>query len=268
MTLTHTTSDGIVRGLGMIPAPPSGYFARWRPRKRLIPLDQYFEVNRREVFGPDWTDDQGQFGQCVGDSSATALRKAAWLSGEQWEMLSAMFLYAHINDGRDQGAMITDAYPVMEQVGIALKSEVPYKSEYIKKANIPASAFITAKRFTLQSAYEIATWSELCEAIMEDYIAVVPVMVGNTFENLDAEGISGIDGGYGNHAVCIDGLVKSAKYGWKADLHNSWGNTFGENGRCYVVEKHFKTTFSYGGGYVLKFAKHDPNYPDQPPAVK
>jgi hypothetical protein len=264
---TIVDDTGVVRKLGTIQAQPTGQYLRWRVAKPRIPMDQWFEVDRTKTFGTDYILDQNGYGACVGYSSAAALMRVRTLCGESYQKLSGMFVYAQVNGGQDQGATIEDAFPVLEKLGCALDSEVPCSSKYIRKANIPSAAYTDALRFKAFESYTVQSWTELCEALLCDYIVVGPVMVGNSFERLDAEGICGVDRGPGNHSVHFDSLMKSPKYGWKARLPNTWGTTFGDNGCCWVTEKHFAQTFANGAGFAIRAALLDPNGPDHPPKV-
>ena len=151
--IDHT---GEVRRLGTIPAHASKRFSIW-PRANVIPQADWWEVDRSKVFTSAWIIDQDGQGGCVGFSAANAFMRARSLANEPLVRLSGEFVYAQINGGRDQGAIIEDAMAILTDMGVATEAEVPLDSKYINKNNIPKAAYETAKtRFRAFSAMSSA----------------------------------------------------------------------------------------------------------------
>lgn len=268
---TIVDHTGVTRRLGTIPAPPSGKYMAFNKAFPDIPESQWIEVDRRPVFGKEYILDQNGFGACVGFSAACAEMRKRTLMRQAFLKLSGMFVYAQINGGVDQGAIIEDAMTALMDKGVCLDSEVPCESKYIKKANIPAAAYQTALRMKANACYTITTWAQLCTSIQKSFFPVFPVMVarGGSFEKFDAEGVCGVDAGPGNHSVGADSLLKSSKYGWIARMPNTWGlwGPFADG--CAMIRKeHVAQTFSYGAGFAIEYAVWDPNDPNIPPSIK
>lgn len=261
---------GHLRLLGTIIKPATGRYRPWREaHPKVIPESEWWEVDRRPIFDAPFILDQRNHGACVGYSSAAALMRARFLAGEESvNILSGMFVYAQINGGRDQGAVIEDAFPVLENLGVPFDVTVPCEDKYINKANIPQQAYTEAKRNVAMECYTLGSWQDTAEAILQDYVPVFPVMVGNTYDDFDAEGISGVDNGMGNHSVHGDSLLRSSKYGWKIRQPNTWGYSWGEKGCTYLRKEHLAQTFRYGAGYAIRFVRLDPQDKYPVPTVK
>jgi hypothetical protein len=237
-------------------------FLRLSDVRPIVPESEWKEIDRRQVFAPSWILNQRSHGSCVGFAAAGSLMRARAIGGQGEHRLSGAFVYSYINGGRDQGAMIGDAVSVLLTHGCALEFEVGWDQIYPNQ--ITPEARHTAKRFRALECYTVESWEEACSAVQLGYVLSYPVMVGNTFTRVDAEGVCGYDRGPGNHAVCADGMKRSDKWGWTLDMPNSWGQTFGENGRGRTAEKHWEGV--QVDAYALRCAATDPEGDNPPPA--
>jgi hypothetical protein len=144
-----------------------------------------------------------------------------------------------MNGGHDNGSVILDDIDVAQKNGFAPLSLVPANMIYPRQQPINADAE-AAKHKGLE-CYEIKSLVALRTALACGIPCIVAVMAGNNFQRLTG-GICGIDSGSGNHAVLVDDLVwDGAK--WLYDMANSWGVQFGEAGRGYLTDWHFRQTF-------------------------
>ena len=227
------------------------------------PESEWRPLDWRPLFTPNWILDQKSHGSCVGFSSAGALSKARALAGETFQRLSGSFVYAHINGGQDQGAIITDALGVLRDRGTCLDLEMPWDRIY--KSQIPPSAYETAKRFRAFELYTADTWLEIGSAVQLGFVPIFAVMVGGSFMDLDSEGVAGFDNGPGNHAVHADGMVRLPRAGWALDMPNSWGTSFGQSGRCYLTRRHVEGVQQ--DCYVIRAIAFDPLDPHKPPVA-
>lgn len=255
---------GETRWLGRIPAEPYyDQFKLFREAVPIVPVSEWREIDRRNVLGGDYILDQNGHGSCVGFSSAGAIMRARALLGDGPQRLSGTFVYAHINGGRDAGAIIGDAVKVITEKGVCLESEMPPSQIYAR--DIPPSAYETAKRFRALECYIANTWEEITSAVQLGFIPVFAVMVGNNFTSLDSDGIAGFSNGPGNHAVTADGMKKTSR-GWVLDMPNSWGTQFGQQGRCFLTERHIMSVQQ--DCYVIRCATDDPQDPNKPPIAR
>lgn len=223
----------------------------------------WVEINRRIDFGDQFILDQQSHGSCVGFSSAGATMRAAVLAGHAFVRLSGAYTYSWINGNQDNGAQIADSLTSLMSHGTCTEAEVDWN--HIYRRQIPASADATAQRFRVLEGYKANNFIELMSGIQEEFIGVVAVMVGNTFTRLNGDGVCGFDSGPGNHAVCIDGARKLSSGQWVLDMPNSWGLSFGQNGRGYLTQRHIESVEQ--DCYLIRGVRMDPLDPNKPPAV-
>lgn len=262
--------DGEIRMLGRIPderplrdSRPSFSSYLASVGKSLIPRSQWRTVNRRKTMGAKFITNQRNSSACVGYSDAQATSRLYYLKGYGFVRFSGMFIYAHINGNRDAGAMIGDSMIANERYGVCLESEFDYPNRYLRQ--IPESAKITAKRFKCRLSYTVDTFDEIGTAIQMGFVPQFPVQVGGNFGSLDSEGVCGVSNGYGNHSVHGDGTKFSSRWGWLIDQPNSWGTSWGQEGRGYLAEKHFNALRGGIDGWVHVDFIVDPQDPNPPP---
>lgn len=200
---------------------------------------------------------------CVGFATAAAAMKVRFGMGQTFQRLSGSFVYSFINGGRDQGASIGEALDVARN-GICLESEADWDAIY--PSRIPSSARETAKRFQAEEIYRVDTWSECCSALQMGFAVVYAVMVGGSFDRLDSDGVIGLDRGPGNHAVHAFGMTKSAGGVWLAEGFNSWGPTWGDQGRFRSGQRHWESVQQ--DAFAFRVVKWDPQDPNQPPTAR
>ncbi len=228
----------------------------------VIPRNKWQEMNRRVLF--PYSLDQGSHGSCTDHAGCYVHRKTRVLMGMADVELSATFGYAQVNGGRDQGAQVHDILVEMQQTGRCLMSECP--ESVIYKKQIPASAYVTAKRFTVSDAWILTNFDEIASAILYGFIPALAIQVGNNFNSFDSDGAVGFSKGQGNHAVHVDGL-KLASDGktWMLDMMNSWSTTWGDQGRGYLKQEHVDSVQQ--DSYAVRVANDDPQDGNKPPAA-
>jgi hypothetical protein len=233
--------DGVWRVLGCIPETEESkaQFPLFGDSIRAnSPLDQsqWQEIDL-SWFAPPILD-QGMTSSCVGHGSCSGMEMCWLQSGRSLVEFNPYFIYGLINNGRDAGAMISDALTALKQYGVCLKDDL--KSGVMFKSQFPQSAFDNAKRFRLIQAYRCATFEEICSAITLGFVCPLGIYVGNNFPQLDGEGVAPLPaGGGGGHCILGVGLKKSSRYGWLIKIQNSWGMRFGMKGYCYIHKGHF-----------------------------
>lgn len=230
--------NGQLRVLAALPPRPTfGAFPEFSDKVPLIPRNKWFECDYWHSFEHIY--DQGQFGSCVGHASVAALCRSRGLSGATNQILSATYVYAHINGGVDRGAIISDALDFLQSNGTCLYESMPSDRIYLQQ--IPKGADQVAPRFRIDKAYHASTFDEIGSGLLLGYIPVYGIYASQSFSDLDRYGIApAFPNMVGNHALHGTGL-KNVNGQWAILTPNSWDVSFGFDGCCYLTENHFIT---------------------------
>lgn len=254
---------GETRLLGSIPSDPRKVAAVPLYVGEVLPESELREFD-------DWPKavaikDQDGKGACNGHATATAAELARFVEGMGHVPLSAWWVYSILCNGVDRGSNILDAYELIGKDGVAPESTVDYG--IINPRKLTAEAKAAAPRFRVEQGESLKTWRQITSAVMLRQSLNISVCVGRRFNNLDAEGVVGVDRGPGNHAVCVGlGLKKSAKHGWLVKMGNSWSTQWGQDGFCWLSEAVIEAG-SYFEAFSVKAIVDDPSDADNlPPA--
>lgn len=247
-----------------LPHPDYGGLKKWAAANPVVPRNQWVAINRRSIM--PWIMDQDGAGSCVGNGATGASRRARFLAGQTDVQLSPGCLYAQINGGRDNGAVISDSCTAMMQTGTctyALNGEKPF---YLNQ--LPPTWKTEAARFKIQQAYHAETFDDIVSGLILGFIPVYGIMVGNNFEQFTSEGVAGVSKGPGNHCMHADGIVALSGGKFGLDNVNSWGASWGPfgNGRCVLIEDHFLNG-DQPDAYLIQAVLSDPQDPNQPPVA-
>ena len=238
--------NGIERKLGLLPideetkrvraSQPSFSDFAGQNGLTIYPRDQWDDLDNASLRGPEFVNDQRNCSGCVGWSAAGAEMMTRAARGMPFEKLSGAFVYAHINGGRDAGAMITHAMGAERQFGHCLESEFDYPKLYLNQ--IPDAVKQSALSRQSRMAYTINSLEEFFTAIMCGFYPQFGVCVGNNFNAFDTHGIAGVTSGYANHSVCAFGMKRFGSI-WCAQTGNSWGKDWGpfRSGWCWINER-------------------------------
>lgn len=201
----------------------------------------------RSFFQPDkWLEDQKQRGSCCPTATTAASRKSAFYAGlKDVPRLAAEFLYAQINRGQDNGAILSEAEEAIKRVGQIIRDDQrhPFNRDILAR-NYTPEEYRDALKWRASKTIEINSEMELATLVLSKQGGVVvAVDVDNSFMNLNSDGVCGGGRGPGNHAVHVDD-VEIINGELKFDMANSWGLNFGQDGRAYLTwNRHFVNTF-------------------------
>ena len=194
---------------------------------------------------------QGSIGSCVGWAvgyyykTYQEWQDYSWSTYDANHILSASFVYNHINGGMDWGADFDDAFKLLCENGCANIVDMPYTSNY----NLWPSeqTYINAMKFRSDSAFYISVNNSSGLAMAKQHIAngncaVLGIAVYPNFDNIQNFQYtycnSDVYGGIrGYHAVTIVGYddSKVTHDGVGAfKLVNSWGNGWGNSGYFWM----------------------------------
>lgn len=250
---------GTPRLLSLLPNTKPMALPDFKTYLKPIPQSEWMELDMLSTFQPPILDQNG-FGSCTGHGAATAFSLAWRAQGEDALPFSACYVYGKINGGRDAGANIGDTIDTLQRNGICLESTVPEGMIFERK--FPAKADQEAAQYKLIEAYKTNDPADVFTAAHCGDPMNLSVMVGRSFNNLNSEGVAGIDRGPGNHAICCGGLKRLAK-GWGLLCQNSWGKRWGNDGRFIITEAHIQSQ-GYFEAVVYRVVSPGPNAPKPP----
>ena len=237
-----------LRVLGTIPSDPRLVASIPPYTGTLLPESELQEFNDY----PDHLEikDQNGKGACNGFATAAALEQTRYVQGMKHVPLSGWFTYAILCNGRDVGSNILQAYAQAQEIGVAPESTVDYG--IINPKNLTPRAHKEAQKYRLRVGASYQSWRQIVSSVMLRENLNLSVCVGRNFNNLDQEGVAGLDRGPGNHAVTVGlGLKKSKRWGWLVLMRNSWSPRWGQSGFCYLAEAHIEA-----GSYFECFSVH------------
>lgn len=200
----------------------------------------------RDIFkGGDWIENQQNVGSCCPTAQTAGSRKAAYFAGaNEIPKLSAEFLYAQVNRNSDNGALLDETMRAGQEIGVIIRNDAKHPfNKHIFKKHYTAEDYRDAAKWRTGTCYQIDTELELATLILSRAgSAVVAVDVNNSFMNLNAKRICGGGRGPGNHAVNPDDVeIIDGELAY--DMANSWGLSYGDEGRAYLTWKnHFVNT--------------------------
>jgi C1A family cysteine protease len=255
---------GETRVLGSLPSDPrlvaamAPYRGEVLPESELREFDDFPEHIKIK--------DQDGFGACNGHAAATAAEMARYVQGMDHVPLSAWYVYAILCNGRDVGSNILDAYKLTSDKGIAPESSVKYG--IINPRKLTEDAHEAAPRFRVEMGETYQSWRQIVSAVMLREAMNLSVCVGRNYNNLDEDGVMGVDRGPGNHAIAVGlGLKKTKRWGWVIKNPGSWSTQWGVDGFGWVSEAMIEAG-SFFECYSVKAVVDDPSDPENPPLAR
>lgn len=244
------TYQGEVFGLGLqIPASIPLSFAEI-PAGSVMELDQLKHVYATQGRGHALDiykrrKQQGRMSSCCPYAATTAMEVKRSFDHKEDVEFGPEHLYAKINGGQDEGAMLDAAMKELVARGCALRASVPYQVYTL------TTLTMEQKRFAEQQAFDYrsldwhkmphgnldACWAATLSAIATRDPVLMAVHCGNNFFGCGPDGICKPDRGLGNHAVCgveLEGVATARSLrDIKIWTINSHGARAGKNG-CYL----------------------------------
>lgn len=209
---------------------------------------------------------QGDQNSCVGWTVAYALKSYQEQQEESWPLgqggavvdahvFSPSFIYNQINQGKDKGAVFTDAFDVLSNVGAAPLSAMPHAAH---DAPVPEAAKRTAARYRIQGWRRVNQHDtrEVKAQLNADLPVVIGAMIDDGFGQQRAGEVwsAGAGQSMGGHAMLVVGY-DDAKQAFK--VMNSWGGAWGSAGYGWIDYTHFKRVVREA--YIVRDAKNGPD---------
>lgn len=226
----------------------------------LIPESEWVEFN--EFPAEIKRKNQNGKGACNGFAAALGVETARYTAGMPYVELSGWYIYAILCGGVDRGSQILAALDLLGEDGVSPENLVKYG--LIQPRQLTDAAHAAAPRFKAEIGERLTTYEQIGTAIQRRQSINLAVAVGNSFNNLNADGVPGF-GRICNHAVHVGLGMKRARNGeWLGLMTNSWGEQWGQNGMCWLPLKYLPTA-AYFEAYTLKAIVDDTADNTRPP---
>lgn len=188
---------------------------------------------------------QGKMSSCCAYAATNSQEFKRTIDQKDDKEFGPEYLYAMINGGQDDGAMLDDAMRYLVEKGCCLRDSVPYQVYSLN------SMSMEQKRFSSQQASDYRSldwykmphgnldqcWGATVSAIALRDPVLMAVHCGDGFFSCGQDGVCRVDRGVGNHAVCGVELEGVATAKSMRDIKiwtvNSHGARYGKNG-CYL----------------------------------
>jgi hypothetical protein len=250
-----TTADGVQRVLGLVPSqvecpvlmsgvPVSS--DQIIPQSELLPYEQWPRV--LPVLN------QGSWNACTYYASTQALMYGRYQNGQAYVPLDPMWPYMLVTRGANVGTNLLDASQRIAEYGVP-PVDTP-KGKNVEEA----------QRFRFEFSQQFLSWPQILSSVARRRAVVGSVCVGESWNQLDAEGVPGVTRGVANHAIFLGGGLKfSAEHGWMIKHCGSWGQAWGQDGFAWFTEAHWDSS-SWAEAYGVQGVTEDLAI-DVPPPV-
>jgi hypothetical protein len=239
---------------------------RYAAANRVIPRNEWKEVDLSPLGVPVL--DQGNHGSCVGHGSTSAFWFAYLIANDPKSVPDGGFsptsLYALVNGGRDNGAVVSDAMDALMNKGVALMNDYP--ENYIFDRSLPSGVLAKVnaqrQRFRVGDAFHTASFDEIASGLMLGFASSFGITIRQGFNNPQSNGIISPGGMIlGGHCMCGYGLANVGGK-WYIRVRNSWGTRWGVGGNCLLGEEHFRGD---ADAFAVRATLSDPSDPNPPP---
>jgi hypothetical protein len=188
-----------------------------------------------------------QMQDCTSWALAYAMKSFMEVKDQGWQpnaaarTFSPRFIYNQINEGKDEGSLITDGLKLMKDKGCATLATCPYEPGEFR-GQPTAAALAEAALFKIRSYKAARSKDAIRAAVQRGHVVpigviVTPIFMGGHWEiytrELHDRGLAQRkpDQPHGRHAMCVVGFDDSKE---AFLVMNSWGKNWGKNGYFWL----------------------------------
>jgi len=232
----------------------------WTKQQCIEEANRPSRIKAVEVFTANWMKNQNGRGACAGYAGASAVERARKRRGLKHVVLSGDGLYAAVNGGRDQGAMLEDCMRWILKYGVPPAALVPVH-EY-RKNRISAEAYKQGERFKGLEGFTISTELGLTSALAAGFDTVIAAHAGNG--GLSSDDLIQWTNGPGNHSIVCDDFRWTGNQ-FEFEIANSWGLNWGRQGRGWLTwNRHLSNPVTNHMFYAFRSVTDDPEDDNAP----
>ena len=240
---------------------------------------------------PEWeVNFQDRYGSCVGQAASGVKDCHETKESGILVRTSPLFIYSKCKelDGLKQpGTYPRIAMQVLKEDGICLEDEFPYHllTDDINPIKPSIDIIKKANKYKIKSYARVNTIEEIKSAIMNDGPVLTAFVWFDNMNDPEFGGFLPMPNGYllGGHALMISGWDNSLTHTYKTAymenktfkgffrVRNSWGDSWGDKGYCWVPYQFFKDKLDVGMPYVMEnwtsvdIVVNPPNPKPEPP---
>lgn len=194
--------------------------------------------------------DQGDLGSCTSNAIVSGLREYILLEDKAITPLRLSRIYHYwwerylegtVNE--DSGATLRDGMKVLNKYGVCTEETRPYNIEDFEVTPTEIENQ-EAQNYTIPAYERLLSIDQIKHAVFNNNIVVFSITLYTSFEKkTKKDGIVHmpcfLEKKLGGHAMCIVGYNDNFLNG-SFIVRNSWGESFGDKGYCYIPYKMYK----------------------------
>lgn len=194
--------------------------------------------------------DQGNLGSCTSNAIVSGLREHILINDKKILSLRLSRIYHYWwerylegTENEDSGATLRDGMKVLNKYGVCTEETRPYIIDDFEAAPSEKENQ-EALNYTIPAYERLLSVDDIKHAIFNNNVVVFSISLHTSFETKTKEdGIVHMpclfEKVLGGHAMCIVGYNDNFLNGCFI-VRNSWGDSFGDNGYCYMPYKMYK----------------------------
>lgn len=212
------------------------------------------KFSRRKEMGS--VRNQGAFGACVGFAASGVKDNHERREFGGNIQTSPLFIYKKCKelDGipDQEGTYPRVAMKVLTDSGVCLESFFPYSQmSWPAMPPMPTDAEKFAANYKIGAYASIGTVDEVRQAIVKSGPVLGAILVCENFVNVGGNGIINLPAGkaLGGHAICVVGYdddMKANGHTGYFEVRNSWGESWGDGGYCWIPYDFFNLRLDTG----------------------
>ncbi|CAF1461746.1 unnamed protein product [Didymodactylos carnosus] len=239
--------------------------SRWQPFSNIRKLTSAGELPAKVDLRPQMTpvEDQSQIGSCSANALAGAYEYLVKQHLNKDTLVSRLFIYYNgrqqegEGDITDSGCTMSAAIEALEAYGTCGERLWPYDISAVNTKPSQA-AYTEAKQFIVDEALSVQIeLNEMKSCLAQGFPFTFGIMLFHSFDDAASGGVVPMPSGgqQGGHALlCVGYSDQSNSF----IVRNSWGESWGDNGYCYIPYDYMTNTdYTFDAWTIRKLSSDD-----------